>query len=350
MISRFSRDNMGRRLLRSFGRSLRSLRRHVPTATKAATAYAASRSLTRTRNKKSRETRPLTYDNDFKTDYRYRRMPRRRRRRWVKFVKRVNAVVNRGMGLKKLTFQDLTRIQSLDGFTNGFSALLYTPDAQVNSLSADLGTIFRNILGATAYDNINTFVDGDVDKKIRFESASMDITWRNIGSNPVIIDLYYVRARKTFGLTSSDGANNCHGIYNLGFTKQGQIVDEEDNALVGSVKSSAIDLGTTPFQSSLFCQTYKVLSKKRITIAPGNTVSMTLKDSGNRVVNATDTRARICMRGLTHGYFFQQYGVPGLVGTTLTQALPTDVVFTCQKRYAFYLPVSGKDQTATTAL
>lgn len=304
----------------------------------------------RTSSKSSpQETAPLTYDNDFKTDYRYKRMPRGKRRRWKRFVSKVNYVVNRGQGLKKLLYTDIVRLQSISSRSTSFSSMLYTPDARVPDLHADLGTMFRDILGATTYDNINTAnINNDADKKVRFESASLDLTWRNVGSHAAIIDLYYVRARKTFGLTGVDGDNNCHGIYKLGFTKQGLIIDEEDQTNIGTAKQEADFMGTTPFQSSLFCQTYKILRKKRITIAPGNTVSMTLKDPRNKVINATDTRARICMRGLTHGYFFQTYGVPGLEGTfsTPTPALPTDVVFTQQKRYAFYLPVTGKDQTS----
>lgn len=314
-----------------------------------ASRYARSR--TRTRRSGTRETQPLTYDNDFKTDYRYRRMPKRRRRSWKRFVKKVTSVVNRGQGLKKLMYTDIQRIQAAENQCNYHSAMLYTPDARVGDLSADMGTIFRNILGAVNYDNINdVLVAGDVDKKIRFESGNMDVSWRNVGSNPMIVDLYYVRCRKTFGLAGADTLNNAQGIYALGFVKQGQIEDVEEGNSVGSAKSYPTEVGTTPFQSSLFCQTYKVLSKKRITIAPGNTVSMTLKDAKNRLVNATDTRARICMRGLTHGYFFQIYGVPGLSGATPVQALASDIIFTVQKRYAFYLPVSGKDQTATNNL
>lgn len=329
-------------------------RRYGPTIVRKgaskAIRYAGRKAYARVKGSSTRETAPLTYDNDFKTDYRYKRMPKRRRRRWKKFVKRVNAVVNRNQGLKKLLFQDIQRLTTPVNQCNYHSAMLYTPDARVNDLSADIGTIFRNILGDVNYNDINTVTtQGDVDKKIRFESANMDVSWRNVGSNPVIIDLYYVRARKTFGLLSADTFNNAQGIYANGFIKQGLIIDEEDGTSVGTNKSFGIDIGTTPFQSSLFCQTYKVLSKKRITIAPGNTVTMTLKDSRNKVVNAVETRARICMRGLTHGYFFQTYGVPGIDGVPV-QATTSDIVFTCQKRYAFYLPVSGKDQTATISL
>jgi len=290
---------------------------------------------------------PLTYDNDFKTDYVYKRMPARRRKRYVRFVKKVRSITDRSQGLKKHLFQDVNRITSANDSVGFFSSMLYTPDAQVDGMNADMGTMFRSILGTSPYDNINNIaLDSDTDKKILFESAVMDVTWKNEGSNTVIIDLYYIRTRKTFGLTGVDASNNTHGIYELGMRKQGQVEDIEDSVTLGSNKITPSQFGVTPFMSSLFCQTFKILSKKRITIAPGNFVSMTLKDPRNRTVNATDTRARICMAGLTHGYFYQFYGVPGVSTLVDRYSLGTTLLVTCVKKYNYYLPVSGKDQTA----
>ena len=290
---------------------------------------------------------PLTYDNDFKTDYRYKRMPRRKKKGWVKFVKKVRYIANREQGLKKHLFQDVQRLTSTVDKCGFYSASLYTPDAQVNGCHADMGTIFRSILTASVFDNINDVnYSADADKKLIFESAVMDLTWRNDGVSTVIIDLYQFRTRKTFGLAGLDSSNNVHGIYETGMWKQGRVIDEEDGNSLGTGKIVPTEWGTTPFMSSLFCQTFKIVQKKRITIAPGNFVSITLKDPKTRVVNATDCRARICMAGLTHGYFFQYYGVPGQQTLIDRYALDSTLVFTQCKKYNYYLPVSGKDQTA----
>lgn len=274
-------------------------------------------------------------------------MPARKRRVWKKFVKKVNYITNRQQGLKKHLFQHVERLTSPNDRCAYYSASLYTPDAQVSGCHADMGTLFRSILGSTVFDQMNEIAtNADVDKKIIFESALMDLTWRNDGSVTVIIDLYEFTTRKTFGLTSVDSDNNVHGIYELGMIKQGRVIDKEDGNSLGTAKIAANEWGTTPFMSSLFCQTFKIVSKKRITVAPGNFVSITMKDPKTRIINATDMRARICARGLTHGYFFSYYGVPGTELLINHYAMATSMLFSVCKKYNYYLPVSGKDQTA----
>ena len=344
---------MGRQFLRSL---YRTGRRYGSRALAAYGTYAAVkrnqyRSTTRTKTKRKRssgETAFLTYDNDFKTDYRYKRMPRRKRRAWKKFSKKVNAVINKSQGLKKHLYSYVYTNVNLINQTYPSSAMLYTPDARVADLNADMGQFFREILGATLFDTITNFGAADAQKVIRFESAQLEVTWRNTSENPVIIDLYYVRCRKDYGLTNIDVYNNPEGIFALGFDKQGLVRDVENNVQVFNAGQSASMFGTTPFQSPLFCQHYKILSKRKITIAPGNTVSKTLKDPRNRYINSGEQRARICKRNQTHGYFWQFYGVPGFDGeNNPVHCLPTELVTSITKKYAYYLPVSGKDQASS---
>lgn len=204
------------------------------------------------RSKAPKETAFLTYDNDFKTDYRYKRMPRRKRRAWKKFSKKVNAVINKSQGLKKHLYEHVSQDSATIGSTYYGSAMLYTPDARVVDLNADMGTFFREIFPAGVFDNITNFGAADAQKVIRFESAQLEVTWRNIGVNPLIIDLYYVRCRKDYGLTNVDFLNNPQGMYVLGFDKQGKVVDVEQNTTPFNAGQTATQFGTTPFQSPLF--------------------------------------------------------------------------------------------------
>lgn len=299
------------------------------------------------RSKAPKETAFLTYDNDFKTDYRYKRMPRRKRRAWKKFSKKVNAVINKSQGLKKHLYEHVSLDSATIGTTYYGSAMLYTPDARVVDLNADMGTFFREVFPAGVFDNITNFGAADAQKVIRFESAQLEVTWRNTGINPLIIDLYYVRCRKDYGLTNQDTLNNPQGLYVLGFDKQGKVVDVEQNTTPFNAGQTATQFGTTPFQSPLFCQHFKILSKRKITIAPGNTVSKTLKDPKNRYINSGDQRARICKRNQTHGYFWQFYGVPGMGPELPVHATASILVTSITKKYAYYLPVSGKDQASS---
>lgn len=313
----------------------------------ASTKRKAGRSYTRNKRRKT-ESAFLTYDNDFKTDYRYRPMPRRKRRAWKRFSKKVTAVINKNEGLKKHLYTRVFETSSNANSTFYDSAMVYTPDARVDTLDADIGTIFREMLPAGTFDNAyNLSTNSDIASFLRFESCVMEVTWRNTGTQPLIIDLYYVRCRKDFGLTSSNTQNNAQGIYNLGFVKQGIVEDINDGNVPFTDGQAAIQYGTTPFQSPLFCQHYKVITKQKIVIAPGNSVSRTLKDPRNRRINAMDIRASICKRNLTHGYFWQHYGVPGLIDDEPTVAVSSDLVTVVTKKYAYYIPVSNKDQASS---
>lgn len=275
-------------------------------------------------------------------------MPRGRKRAWRKFTKKVDTVINKSQGLKKHLYNRVFVTDSTYNVTFYDSAMLYTPDARVDTLDADIGTIFREMLPAGTFDNAyNLATTGDISSFLKFESAVLEVTWRNTGTNPLIIDLYYVRCRKDFPLTSSNVQNNAQGIYNLGFLKQGLVEDLNDGSTPFSGGQLAIDYGTTPFQSPLFCQHYKILTKQKITIAPGNMVSRTLKDPRNRRINATDIRASICKRNMTHGYFWQHYGVPGIFFNDAVSALPSTLITSVTKKYSYYIPVSNKDQAST---
>jgi len=323
-----------------------AIRKGTKYAVKAGGNYVANKFKARNNSRGGRGQQLLTYDNDFKTDYVYKRMPKRKRKAWLRFTKKVNAVADRKQGLKKHLFSDIYRRQPLVNNCLFGECMLYSPDAKGAELCQDMGDIFRDILGASFDDMYNVSLGGDVTKFIKFESAMMEVTWRNNGDSPVIIDLYKVVCRKDFGLTSEDPSNCVAGIYNLGFLKQGQIKDDENNAFVGTGSQVSTQVGTTPFQSSMFCSYFKILNKRKIVIAPQNLVSTILKDPKGRRIHATQCRAKIAMRGHTHGYFWQVYGVPGLSSSTPVYATPSDVIVTIQKKYSYYLPVSGKDQTA----
>ena len=317
----------------------------VRTAGRFARGLAATRTLTR---RKSRGEAPLTYDNDFKTDYRHRRMPRRRRRRWVKFVRKVNAVTLRNQqGLRKVIYhQVLTYAPAIDSCAFGGS-LLYTSDGDPVTGHADISNIFRNHLTAAVFNSENDLtVTGPAQKVLHFESAQLEVTMRNVGSDTAIVEVYRVVCRRQHTQTQASAFNNIGGVYSLGFLKQGQIFDIESGQVVGTSVESAVEIGTTPFQSKRFCETFKIYSRKKFQIAAGNTVSFILKDARNRVLNAENSRGNLFFPRHTHGYFYQVYGAPGLVVTTPHQAVNANVLISETRKYAYRTPIYSEDRSA----
>lgn len=312
-----------------------------------------SRTKTQTTKSRARESAPLTYDNDFKTDYRYRRMPRRRRRRWVRFVKKVNAVTLRQQqGLKKIIFRRLQSLNSANGSCAFTELMLYSGDGSSANHAADLGEIFRGHLGATEFDQANDMsvaINTNTQKKLHFESSQLEVTVKNTGTNKAILEVYYIRCRKQHAQTTADQYNCVSGVFELGFKKQEQVVDDEEANNIGLGPQNQFQIGTTPFQSPRFCSTFKILKRKKFTVAPGNSVSWILKDPRNRTIEANNVRSELFLPFTTHGYFMQSYGEPGLFGPDPPQptaGLATNLLIYTTRKYQYYAPVSNVDQSA----
>lgn len=310
-----------------------------------------SRTQTRHKGKRTSESAPITYDNDFKTDYRYRRMPRRKRRRWVRFVKKVNHVtLRRQQGLQKVLFTTNNLVTTNVNTTGFTDAVLYPIDGDSPTGAADVSQIFRGHLGSSVYNSMNDLsVVGNAEKRLQFESAQLEVTLRNMGSDIAIVEVYYCRTRKEHGQTSSSAFNRLSGIYQLGFVKQQQIFDLESSLVVGSGIETATTIGTTPFQSPRFCQHFKILKRKKYQIAVNNMISFILKDPKDRMIEAGATRGKICMPGLTHGYLIQIYGAPSVQAgppPVPVTAQPATVLVTTTRKYGYYMPIYSKDQSA----
>lgn len=317
----------------------------VRTGFRFAKGLAATRTV---RRNKPHGSAPLTYDNDFKTDYRHRRMPRRRRRRWVKFVRKINAVTLRNQqGLRRVIYhQILTYAPAIDQTQFGGS-LLYAADGDPLTGHADMGNLFRQHLTAAVFNSENDLtVAQPAERMLHFESAQVEVTMRNVGSDTAIVEVYRVVCRKQHAQTNASAFNTIGGVYSLGFLKQGQIFDIESGQVVGTAPESAVEVGTTPFQSRRFCETFKIYSRKKFQIAAGNTISFILKDPRNRVINAQNVRGQLFIPRHTHGYFYQIYGAPGLVLTTPHQALNATVLVSETRKYQYRTPIYSETRTA----
>lgn len=277
-------------------------------------------------------------------------MPRRRRRRWIRFARKVNHVVLRGQqGLKKQIFRRLHSVTSGSGACGFSEEMLYTAEGTESLHANDMAQLLRAHLGITEWTDLNNAgIDSPGSKTLKFESAQLEITMTNSGNNKAIVEVYYVQCRKQHALTASSVTNCVSGIYQLGFSKQGQVADIETGNSIGLGQQDEFQVGTTPFQSSRFCSTFKILKRKKFTIAPGNSISWILKDARNRRINAENVRNQLFIPFTTHGYFYQVYGVPGLEGADPplpTTALPTNITVYATRKYQYYTPTSNQDQT-----
>jgi len=315
----------------------------------AAGAFKYGRSRTQSKNKKKRtiEPVPVTGHYDYKVDYRYKRMPRRKRKRWMSFKRKVNWVSTQQGGLKSFVVNHKAVINAATDNSNGSHETLYSIDGVTNC--KDVGDIMRGTIGSTVFDNeLSTTVDNIRNQRsITFASANIEVTISNSGSNTIILEAYHFRCRKTH-LQMTDGSyNDPWGIYRLGFLKSTLITDPQTSAQIpSSAKPTFATPGTTPFQSTRFCSHFKVLRRSKFTIPAGGQIQLSLRIPGNKVINAGNIRSMIVAPRLSEGWIYQFQGIPGQDAGNPVHALPGQINVFSVRRYAFYQPYLGTDETA----
>lgn len=168
----------------------------------------------------------VTNQYDRKQVYRKKRMPRRKRRRWVKFVKKVGAVTEKDFGTNTIVRSSLALAEGAIG-QQGFAAVtLYGKDG-VNSGqtvgNGDIANIFSN--------DLNT----KPSSKFKFCSAVLDVTAVNDTTSEIAtdnlgieVDVYELMYRKVAScdspvtMWSSNGAEKINaGALNLALTQRG---------------------------------------------------------------------------------------------------------------------------------
>jgi len=237
--------------------------------------------------------RPVTTQNDQQLRYRKKRMPRRKRRRWVGFTKKVKHV--------------MMQMQQLVSYT-----VKYMPNAKTWAANVQL-TDGQMVGGTTASNNDELFqvfrayygsgfgastVD---DLKLFLKSLCVDLQISNTGSDGCILDVYYLRARKTYNT-----ATRIDQQYSTTFLEQPTGVAGN---LIGAVDPT--DPATTPFQNSMFCEFWRIESKREIILGVGQTTSLQLRLPTNKKMSGKTLESNPAMiPGYTRAFLFQVRGVP----------------------------------------
>ncbi len=239
--------------------------------------------------------RGVTFEHDRQFIYKKKRMPRRRRRRWVGFVRKVNAVDERDLGTRTVLFnksQSSTNQTAQEQLAYGICLYGWSSTFTGASWNNDLAYIMQ--LENQTLDP--TAAIGDVvsdDTKIMFQSGVLDITMRNVSylsNDPTNLsseatletDVYEISMRK---VSEVQGLNynsldsilkhataSTAGIYNQTTAAQGTAITLKQR-------------GSTPFEmtKALSMWGIKVLKKTKFFIRNGQTVTFQLRDPKRRV-------------------------------------------------------------------
>lgn len=242
---------------------------------------ATSRVLSGMRAANRQHNSTVTRQKDFSSQYRFKRMPKRRRIRWKKFVKKVTAVELKNAAMKTVVFNDKIANSSGVGKQAYISFALYG----INGLDDDTGKCcgYRDI--QKVFDNdpqIKQVAVGSPPAyypksgKLHFGSAVLDFTLRNIAEQEAEIDIYY-----GYHLKDTTNVNAVQVV-------KPSLVDEFINDDPNSIKSGNAmirleERGTTPFDcsSALSSSGFHVLKKQKILIEPGKSVFIQHRDANN---------------------------------------------------------------------
>lgn len=231
-------------------------------------AYSLTRTLTKKRT--GTDASPLTYQHDSALRYRKKRMPRRKRKQWVRFVRKVSAV--------DLSMQPL-QIYTSEGTTN-------------QSSSANQAQVWSRVLGGTQLsgnDEIYQIFQGAYNVanvaacapyKIFIKSMCLDIQVSNNGSYPVIIDVYTLQSRQKYATASDVGAHFLGALSEL-----------QSPAGGGSVTTNKTAL--TVFDAPNFCSYWKVLQKREVVIGSNNVATFQMRAPVNRHIEGKDLSSAV---------------------------------------------------------
>lgn len=248
----------------------------------------------------------ITNQYDKKTIYRKRSMPRFRKRRWRRFVRKTNAVIRKDLASQSLVRSTVATVTIAAGSATTQStagATLYG----FNGFAGDCDDLKQLAAAASGSDYT----------KIMLASAVLDCTFNNNGSTNLEIDIYYVVCRKDVPFARYQSINDC---YQASFPHQAVLPGAGVTALTFQTR------GSTPFQNSLFCSYFRILRKTKYFLSAGQSGTYQIRDPKDRVFDVELENNMSCRRGWTKGLLFIFKSTPEntlsgsslVIGTTRT--------------------------------
>lgn len=297
-------------------------------ATAAYGAYRGAGALTRSQQRRRwRGGNGLTSQSDSKLVYRRRRMPPRKRARWVRFSRKVSNIVDKSLAPISLV---RSAVSNQDGAINsqliGACGLFF---GFGRSDSADLyDDIARINADAAAYSEGTTTLMAQ--QKVRMTSGVIDVTFENRASDgaevptptDMEVDVYEMLCIRDIYIDDVNQSDrDIIDFFNYACVQQNPPKVDKTGAAIGT-QLSVSQLGWTPFDTGLVGKYFKVLKKTKKYMTPGGFFTYQMRSPGNRTVSgdklfvagdngAEGTGAKaIAYKGLTRILLFICKGEP----------------------------------------
>lgn len=248
-----------------------------------------------------------TFQKDMARQYTRKRMPARKRKPWVKFVKKVKAVEATGRGTQQAIINDAfeaavpTGVQASGYRLQGISEVnLYSVNAS-SSGGHDKDIILNEVsnfktLKSTVASTTTTGMEQPLfgqdeltRRNVGMKSAYIDITYTNNGANPLEVDLYTIKHRTVIhdGILSLENAQDVYNTFDAA-----NLYNESAGAPVtAGVKVALAARGVTPFQTpglNKYAGT-TILNKTKVQISSGQSITRRYSDNRHRYIRSHAT-------------------------------------------------------------
>lgn len=238
----------------------------------------------------------VTTQHDVVNQYRKKSMPKRMKRRWRKFTKKVTAAVDRHLGTRSIVrnfLMNVTIPAGQDQIYRDFG--LYTLGSNWLARTGTIVDLFRDIeqIGfALGIPDPNAIAGSGPSnlRKMEFRSAVLDFTFKNLSSqNGLEVDVYFLIPKKS---VRQSGNNDLFTIMDNGWNSA--------TTPTAGTNLSSTTRGVTPWQSTALCRRFTITNKRKYFVPPGNTFTYQYRDPKNYTVDTN----RFANGGLSY------YGLP----------------------------------------
>lgn len=282
-----------------------------------------ARSFTRTRSSRpSTDPAPLTGEHDYRNVYRKKRMPWRRKKRWVNFKRKVNSVVDSRLGTHAILITRSSLLGGAAGDQAGVPGHIVLDRSDLDEIRQRVAAIVPIAPGQAvpAEGNLAYTISG----------SFVESTHTNTSTNTIFVDLYYWRTKRDVPIAEFPWFNDL--ITSTSGTSS------NFNLATGSGGSTlaAGDLGWTPFLSPATHRFLEIYNKRRIKVNPGGVFQITQRSSRNIYVrNDTFLDSKSLVRGMTHGVYMMMYGAPTTAPNRAGQAAVSQLSSVIHKTFYY---------------
>lgn len=267
----------------------------------------------------------VTTQHDVQRQYRRKSMPKRKRKQWKRFVKKVRAVELKDRGLISATVNYNRAYENFNGLQTWGELHLYSSYGAAGYTTQDLRLVLGDnmLTFATKYDFVSSGVaDGavphlmedDVEqerKKVLFQSGVLDVTFTNHppteGTHTVIeMDVYEVVYSK---FKKRRGGTTLVNALAEGLSSQNQV--PQLNSRVGLLayydKPSIQDRGVSVFECGvgLALAGAKIIRKTKYIISQNQSITYQIRDPKNHSYNPNyEDSGSFAIPGMTRTVLF----------------------------------------------